>query len=292
MKIIYVGVFNVKGSTNIGQASTFEKIGNEVIRYDYRERARILDGKLTNHNPKRDKDLVNLCRLEKPDFILYSKCNQLHVNVVIECNKVCKSILWYMDFRNNINEELIQKIIHCDYVFSARLDGYEEGLKHNPNTYRVYEGFDASIHKPYDLEKTKDVCFIGTLRENRVKYHNAIPFDVVTNAFDEHHAMIVSQTKINLNMSESADGTSDRTFKVMAAGGFLLTEPWQNLNQEFEVGKDLDTFSSIDELKLKIDYYLNNEDERTKIAEHGRKTVSKYTVEVFCKNILEVVTND
>ena len=78
----------------------------------------------------------------------------------------------------------------------------------------------------------------------------------------------------------------------MAAGGFLLTEPWQNLNQEFGVGKDLDTFSSIDELKLKIDYYLNNEDERTKIAEHGRKTVSKYTVEVFCKNILEVVTND
>lgn len=286
MKILHVAVFK-STSTNVWQADAFNVLGHAVIRYDYRRRAVELDGKLTNNNPKRDQELITLCKKELPDLILFSKCNQMNVKVIEECGKVGTTALWYMDPKGNIDNELILKMGAVHYVFSARWDGYYESLKHNPNTFRICEGYDPKVHFPHNVPKKYNVSFIGQLRQNRQKFANHVDFDIITDAYNEKHAIVVSESKINLNFTEG-DGTSDRTYKVLAAGGFLLTQPWHKMEEDFEVGKDFDIFTTVGELKHKINFYIRNEDKRNEIALHGMRTVEKYNNIEYARRIVEV----
>jgi len=287
MKILHVAVFTPE-STNVWQADAFEELGCEVIRYDYRQRARDLDGGIHSINPNRDAELIEVCKRELPDLVLFSKCNKLHINVVKECNKVCKTALWYMDPRGNIDGELIEKMKYCHYVFTSRWDAVRVAEKYNRNVYRIHEGYDPKVNKPFNIPKIRNVCFIGNLRSYRYAYYKEIKFDVVSNAFREEHAKIVSETKINLNFTEG-DGTSDRTYKVLAAKGFLLTMPWENMEEDFEVGEDLDIFTSPKNLKEQIEYYLIYDEERERIAEHGYNTVKKYDNINYARSILSVI---
>jgi len=282
MKILFIAVFDPK-STNAWQAKSFEMLGHEVIRYEYRAIAARLgiNG--------RDDDLIHVCRENKPDMILFSKCNKMNVRVVIECGKIGKTVLWYMDPAGNIDTELIEKMKASNYVFSARWDGYNESKKYNSNSFRIHEGFDSLVHKPFNVPRTRDICFIGEARSYRKPYLDAANVPVFNNVFNYEHAKLVSETKINLGLTEG-DGTSDRTYKIMAAGGFLLTMPWEKIEDEFELGIDLVTFDNVDVLKYKIQYYLTNELEREAIAKNGMETVKKYNDINFVKSILKEVT--
>ena len=59
-----------------------------------------------------------------------------------------------------------------------------------------------------------------------------------------------------------------------AAAGTSL--PWEKMEEDFAIGSDLVVFNSPEELKEKITYYLEHEDERNEVAEHGYNTVQKY----------------
>ena len=66
---------------------------------------------------------------------------------------------------------------------------------------------------------------------------------------------------------------SVRDFKVLGAGGFLLTEHVQEIETLFEPGVHCDTYRTADECADKIRYYLNNEAKRTAIAAAGYEHV-------------------
>jgi spore maturation protein CgeB len=72
---------------------------------------------------------------------------------------------------------------------------------------------------------------------------------------------------------------------VLAAGGFLLTDHYEEISELFEIGKEIETYSSGKELKEKVEYYLSHEDERIKIAAAGKKKFYElYTWEQRVKN--------
>jgi len=268
-------------STNIWQADAFEELGHEVIRYDYRAKA----DELGFHG--RDHELIVLCQIEEPALILFSKCNQMDVRVVKECGKIGKTALWYMDPKHNIDAELIEKMKAANYVFSALWDGYREGKKHNKNTFKIYEGYDPKEHFPSPhTSQIRDVCFIGNMYLNRISYQRTVPFEVISDAYGKDHAKIVSETKINLNFSHYGDGTSDRTYKILAAGGFLLTTPWEKMEQEFSIGVHLDIFKSAYDLQKKIHYYLGQSQKREQIAYTGSQKVKEYDNINYAKSIL------
>ena len=57
-----------------------------------------------------------------------------------------------------------------------------------------------------------------------------------------------------------------------------------------EIGKDLDCFENAAELKEKVAYYLEHEEERIEIAKHGYETVkSKHTCKHQVAEILKMV---
>lgn len=274
-KCILIGSF-LPISTNISQAESFEKEGYEVIRYDYRKRG---------HNHQ---EIIELAYKHRPDFVFFSKCNGLSHKAIDGCNIITKTILWYMDPINGFNSELQEKIKRATISCFALHDPYIEGLKYSKKCFFIHEGFDPKYDYPYEnINKEYDVSFIGNLGHpgNRKKYYDKYKFTLISNAYNEKHAQEVAKSKINLNFT--LGGASDRVYKILAAKGFLLTQPWPEMEKDFVVKKDLDIFESEKEFEEKLDFYLREKELREEIAKHGHNTVQKFSRENFAKRILE-----
>lgn len=89
---------------------------------------------------------------------------------------------------------------------------------------------------------------------------------------------IFHASKINLNitMRPIETGLSLRIWDVLGCGGFLLTNYQSEIPEYFEIGKDLETYESMEELEQKVQYYLAHEEERIEIAINGYEKVAKY----------------
>ena len=62
-----------------------------------------------------------------------------------------------------------------------------------------------------------------------------------------------------------------RLFETTGSGAFLLTEHHENLSRYFDVGRDIETFRSEDELLEKLRHYLARPEERRAIAHRGQE---------------------
>jgi len=143
MKIILVGVFNYN-STSPAQADGLRKNNVNVIEFDFRKIA------TTIGDYERDKQLVEICKIEKPDAIIFCKCNEIMGWVVSECNKICKTVLWYMDpLNSNFNNTLIEKIKLCNLTFCALQEPFKEAKKiGDDKVFFLHEGYDQTSNYP------------------------------------------------------------------------------------------------------------------------------------------------
>ncbi|MCM1231314.1 MAG: DUF3880 domain-containing protein [Ruminococcus flavefaciens] len=88
---------------------------------------------------------------------------------------------------------------------------------------------------------------------------------------------IFYRSKINLNitMRPIQTGLPQRIWDVLGCKGFLLTNYQAEIPDYLEVGSDLDCYENLAELKEKAAFYLDHEDIRLAIAEHGYLTVKE-----------------
>ncbi|MBR5422109.1 MAG: glycosyltransferase [Lachnospiraceae bacterium] len=106
--------------------------------------------------------------------------------------------------------------------------------------------------------------------------------------------LIFNQSRINLNITirPIASGLSLRLFDVCGCGGFLLTNWQEELPELYEPGTEVETFSSIEEMLDKADYYLENEEERKKIALAGyERTRAEHTYEKRIAQMISVIND-
>jgi spore maturation protein CgeB len=69
-----------------------------------------------------------------------------------------------------------------------------------------------------------------------------------------------------------------RNFEVPGCGAFLLTGEADNLGEYYKEGREVLTFSDVDDMIDKIRYYLRRNEEREVVAEAGfRRTVNEHT---------------
>lgn len=104
-------------------------------------------------------------------------------------------------------------------------------------------------------------------------------------------ASIYRGAKIGINYSHFnySRYSSDRLFRIMGCGILCLTHNFKDIEKDFEVGKHLVTFDSLEDMKEKIDYYLTHEEEREKIAKAGCEYVHKnYGTGKLYKTILNI----
>lgn len=104
--------------------------------------------------------------------------------------------------------------------------------------------------------------------------------------------LVFYRSKINLNMTirPIQMGLSQRVWDVLGCEGFLLSNYQAEIPEYLEVGKDLDFYETIAELKQKVAYYLEHEDVRMEIAHHGYETVkAKHTCRHRVAEMLKIV---
>ncbi len=99
-------------------------------------------------------------------------------------------------------------------------------------------------------------------------------------------------SKINLNITSRSieSGIPLRVWDIMAVGGFCLTNYQPELEEYFEIGKDLEVYHDLKEMEEKIAYYLANDDKRIRIAINGYKKVrEKHSLKTRIMEMLDVV---
>jgi spore maturation protein CgeB len=78
---------------------------------------------------------------------------------------------------------------------------------------------------------------------------------------------------------------------VPGAGGFLISENAENLNR-FYCAEEVETFDGVDELGGKIKKYLDEFENRDRIAQAGyRRTIDQHTYEHRFSKLLDAVGN-
>jgi len=286
MKILFVAVFDNEGiSSNTSQARGLAKLGHEVICYNYRVRK----ASLGSHE-SRDKELIQTCKNLEPDLMILAKASDISLNVFLECKKATKVCYWFPDslWAYTDRQEFVDMTVISDFFCCDKENVKDHALKFNKNSFRVPDGFDADLEIPRDLSKDIDVSFIGSMYGDREEKLSRLdkPVSVFTNAFGKSHSEIVSRSKINLNFC-TEEGASDRVYKIMAAGGFLLSDDWVGRSELFQDNKHLVIFKNVDDLRNKIDFYLKHSDEREKIGISAREEVQQYSRDAWSKNIID-----
>lgn len=98
-------------------------------------------------------------------------------------------------------------------------------------------------------------------------------------------------SKINLNMTIKSiqSGLPLRILDIMGCGGFLMTNYQPELTDYFEIGRDLEAYSSMDELVDKCAFYLEHDDIRQEIARNGYEKVKQH--HTYPHRIAEMLRN-
>lgn len=284
MKILFIGVFDTnRKSTNTSQLLAFKNLGHNVIGYNYRRRAMLM-GSL-----KRDLHILKTVEEGNFDLVVFSKCDSVCVELFQKVTAVTKTCLWFMDPLVSYTSDMRKKTSAVSYFCCDKKNVLEEALKLNKNSYHVCEGYDQDVDKPHDVEKEYDISFIGNIYGDRAKLFGEInhPVKIIKGAYGSAHALEVSKSRINLNFCTS-EGASDRVYKVMAAGGLLVSNDWKDRSEHFTNGRDCVIFKDMNDLNEKIEFYLNNPEMADMIAKYGYETVQRFNRLNWAKTIVEL----
>ncbi|MDO7906990.1 glycosyltransferase [Paenibacillus sp. JX-17] len=84
-----------------------------------------------------------------------------------------------------------------------------------------------------------------------------------------------------------ANSINPRTYEISACGTLQLTDWRKDLVQYYRPGYDLETFTSAEELQLKLAYYLEHEKERREMAWRGLyTTMERHTYTMRMRSLL------
>ncbi|MHB8138253.1 MAG: CgeB family protein [Smithellaceae bacterium] len=168
------------------------------------------------------------------------------------------------------------------------------------------EGANPEIHKPYHVEKTVDVSFVGQCYGNRSAVIDELSRQgimVETHGFGwpngplaiEDMVKLYSRSKINLGFG-GVGGYRDtfclkgRDFEIPMSGGLYLTEDHPELAHVFRPGQEILTYNGVDDLIQKIRYYLQHPDETEAIRRKGReRALSEHTWEARFARIFHLL---
>ena len=89
--------------------------------------------------------------------------------------------------------------------------------------------------------------------------------------YEKECPYVFKLSKINLNISLKSiqTGIPLRAMDIMGCGGFLMTNFQSDFLKHFEPDVDFVYYESMEDLKYKLHYYLEHDDERIQIAKNG-----------------------
>ena len=273
-----------------------------------------------------NKNLLERVNLLKPEVIFIIKGSFLFPETIIKIKKINNTLIFNFNPDNqfNLNRGASNNLIRgaipyydCYFTWGKFLlpQLKSAGAKHFEYLPFAY---DSTLHYPVDItdEERKiygsDIAFIGSWDKEREEWlQNLSDYDLVIwgNAWNklkngallkqkwkrqpavgDDFAKICSASKIVLNLVRKQNGNAHnmRTFEVPACRGFMLTTRTKEQCEFFEEGTDIACFETPQELKIKIDKFLKDENAMKGFRMGANKKVQLHTYYERAKKILEV----
>jgi glycosyltransferase involved in cell wall biosynthesis len=174
-----------------------------------------------------------------------------------------------------------------DLSWTSTVEALEKYCVEGARPIYLPEGANPEIHKPYDLLKTIDVSFVGQCYGSRpeiiekIRNHGIavetygygwpngpLPIDDMVRTY--------SRSKINLGFAE-VDGYNrtyclkGRDFEIPMSGGLYLTQYHPELEEWYNLEKEIVVYGNVDDLVGKIIFLLSNPNEAERIRKNGLK---------------------
>jgi len=155
---------------------------------------------------------------------------------------------------------------------------------------------NLKIEKKYDVAAFFTVAFDETpLRHKIQDMIQMMDISTWTKPSWLNNAVLkINQAKICINSNAKYKFVNPRVTEVLSCGTFLLTDRTEELEKFGYIDKQhLVMFNDLNDLKEKIYYYLEHEEEREKIAQQGMEFVrTNYTNEKMVRRLLEIIQNE
>lgn len=245
-----------------------------------------------------NRKIIKVAEEIKPAFIFAVKAPTLYPDTLSSLKKICPTVNYYCETMDQW--DLIKKIApqytlfanHDPYVvemlkkedcksalyipFSADLSESDQWIKPEKYLYNLsFIGtYDPNLYseREYILNKIKDLGLHlwGSKNWLNTSLRNCYKGRVKTENIQE----IYKNSKIVINADISREvlgiGVNLRPFEAAAAGAMLLNrDDRKDIFNLFEDGKEFVSFSGVEDVRQKAQYYLEHEEERLKIAEAG-----------------------
>ena len=276
---------------------------------------------------KAERGLFNYVKKERPDLLFVFKGVLFSGGFPRVLKRECPNlILFYFspdDLLNplNTNRHMKRGIKEYDCVFTPRKFALDEILAMGVKRAEYLPfAFDPLISHPIDVSKEdrrrfgSDVVFVGTYEKERLVILEGLGvYDLAIwgNAWNKISRFspirksvrfqevvgdgilkVFGSSKVVLGFlrKKNRDTHTMRTFEIPASGAFMLHERTDEALSFFEEGKEADYFSTLEELKEKINFYLKNDEKRKNvaIAGHKRAISSGYSYFDRAKRVLKV----
>lgn len=288
-KRIFHIALNYQGIPQMGLVRSLQSMGEykqfDWIRQEQEYGRSLMRQRLLEVHRKFDPHLTFM-QVQQGDIIDPATAKQLGGFVINWTGDVRHPIpRWFYDMGKSVNltcftnmhdvEELRKSGIDADYL---QIGFDQQIFRPTGKTLSVADiVFMANHHKnhPFPLSAFRYRIAQHLMKEygERFKVYG-VGWDFQTTNLNfqlDTEANVYRSCKIAINCShfEYSRYSSDRIFRLMGSGAFCLCKWYPDIELDFEDGKHLRVWHTLEELSELIDYYLKHEEERKRIQKAG-----------------------
>ena len=280
MKILLLTVGTINYNCDINFYEPLKDIGDSVIRYNYIERLNDMGRRRMN------REVLALAESENPDFIFFiTYRDEISRKTLARLRERGHKVVgWFSDdhWRFDDYSRHLARNLFCSITTDSKaVDKYKN---YGFNVIKSQWASNPEYYHPVESSSQYEVTFVGQshgIRGEVIDFlkQNEIPVEPFGKGWGsflpfEEIITIFSNSKINLNISASSRDPQrkqikGRVFEVPMCGGFLLTDYVDELENYFDIGREIVCYKDREDLVQKIKYYLEHENERRQIAENG-----------------------
>lgn len=206
---------------------------------------------------------------EKKPLLDYYSCNKLNWSKIRPWPQMPKRLCDQLG-KSVVSEMMTDALFYGTAVMSRKLAQIEriEVLNH------LAKNYDVHLYTGSDVSKLSGVHIHG-----KVDYYT-----------EAKKVFALSKINLNITLPSIETGVPWRVFDIMGMGGFVLSNYQKEIEELFEIDKEIVVFRNLEELDLKIKYYLSHEEERRAIANAGFEKVKnkfniKNSVKKMCSDV-------
>lgn len=306
----------------------FEKLGIKTSTFFFRRKGKLAffeKERLTKRLWLEyiNNSLIKRTKEKKPDILLLLKADTILASTLWEIRKNTSSMIINVFPDNPLYMGKFEAILPCHLFFAK--DSYvvdtvrKTGYK---NIHFLPQCTDPEAHRPIDIKDEKqkalqaDISLIGSMYPYRlelIKQLKDFKPKIWGKAWQksddpeikrlymgmdirgDDKATVISNSKISLNPHHPLNdifGVNRRTYDIAACKGFQLSDIKQDMGHSYAVNEEIICYATLEELREKLNYFINNPVERHIIAEKAfKRTLNCHTYQHRAKEMLEYVKN-